>query len=57
METLRCDCGSCRSDKINLRFLIIEMQRDGHIEMVKHSGDTGEIGNCGRKINPIPPRA
>ena len=57
VEKLNCPCGSCFSDKIKLENLIDKLINDGHVDKFKVPTSFTKEGDCGRKINPISPRA
>lgn len=57
LKELNCPCGSCFSDKIKLDYLIDQLIEKGHADKFKRPTNFTGCGDCGRKINPIPPRA
>lgn len=57
LEELKCPCSSCFADLVKVRHIIKQMEIDGHIPAFKRPKNFTGLGDCGRKIHPIHPRA
>jgi hypothetical protein len=57
LEELRCPCASCFADLVKTRNILKQMEIDGYIPTFKRPKNFTGLGDCGRKIKPISPRA